>query len=119
MFRLCEDNGVKQRHMRAGKANMDSIHYFHSYAVSDRIDFSHLSEEVIPTRQKDPQQIALSLLPSAEDDAEICDNISVMISLVLYNGLAFFKHSFDGVVNWHIQHGYFEQMSRKSMWYVN
>ncbi len=54
--------------MRAGVKKPDSIHYFHSYAVADRVDFSTLSDEVIPTHQRDKKQIALSLLPSAEDD---------------------------------------------------
>ena len=52
-FRLCGDNvdkTIKQRHMRLATRKLESIHYFHIYAVADRIDFSHLSKSVIPTQ---------------------------------------------------------------------
>ena len=47
MYRLCGDNidkTVKQHYIWSDAQNMGSIHYFHSYAVVDRIDFSALSE---------------------------------------------------------------------------
>ena len=71
LFHICGDNidhSVKQRYMRVGKSRPDEIHYFHSYAVSNRIDFSGLSERVVPTLAQDPEQVALSLLPTPEDD---------------------------------------------------
>ena len=116
-FRLCGDNidkGIKQRHMRVDVVKPDSIHYFHSYAVADRVDVSKFSEHIIPTQQTDPRQVALSLLPSPEDDAAIRNSISVLISLVLFTNLPFFKLTFDGVVTWHIQHEFYEDMSTKS-----
>ena len=108
MYRLCGDNivkGIKQRYMRVGKQGLDAIHYFHSYAVSNRVD---------STGMEDQHQIALSLLPSADDDDVIRNNISILLSRVLVKSLAFFKMSFDGVVNWHIQHQFYEEMSKKS-----
>ena len=44
-FKLVGDNidkNVKARYLRSDHGN-SSLHYFHSFAVKDRIDFSHLS----------------------------------------------------------------------------
>lgn len=93
---------------------LESIHYFQSYAVADRVDFSHLSKSVIPTQQSDPKQVAISLLPSPEDDLAIRENICVLMSRVLFDNVAFFNLSFDGVIDWHIMHEYYKEMSAKS-----
>ena len=117
MYRLCGDNidkGIKQRYMRVGKQGLDAIHYFHSYAVSNRVDSTGMGERVIPTGQKDQHQIALSLLPSADDDDVIRNIISILLSRFLVKSVAFFKMSSDGVVNWHIKHQFYEEMSKKS-----
>ena len=117
MYRLCGDNidkTVKQRYIRSDKTGTESIHHFHSYAVSDRIDFSDMSEILPATGVTDPQQLALSLLPSPEDDAAMRNNISILISRVLVNNLDFSKLSFDKVVDWHIKHDFYQQMSTKS-----
>ena len=37
------DKGVKARYMRADKYHNKSLHYFHSYAMASRIDFSKFS----------------------------------------------------------------------------
>ena len=100
--------------MRLATRKLELIHYFHIYAVADRIDFSHLSKSVIPTQQCDPEQVALSLLPSPEDDLAIRENICVLMSRVLFDNVAFFNLSFDGVINWHIEHEYYKEMSTKS-----
>ena len=100
--------------MRVETRKPESVHYFHSYAVADRINFSHLSNTVIPTQQSDPKQVAISLLPSPEDNLAIRENICVLMSRVLFNNVAFFKLSFDGVINWHIKHEYYKEMSTKS-----
>ena len=47
MYRLCGDNidkTVKPRYMRSDTHKTESIHYFHSYAIANRVDFSDLSE---------------------------------------------------------------------------
>lgn len=114
---LCGDNwdkGRKQRHMRVGIEKIESLHYCHSYAVSDRIDFSNLSPQVHPTLQTSSEQIALSLLPNTDDDSEIRDNICTLLSRVLYNNMSFVRLSFDGVVDWHIKHEFYKEMSAKS-----
>ncbi len=94
--------------MRVGTSKPESIHYFHSYAVADRIDFTTLSDQVIPTLQRNAKQVALSLLPTPEDDLAIRENI---ISTILYENI---NLCFDGVVDWHIKHQFYDEMSTKS-----
>jgi len=53
--------------MRSDRPKAEGIHYFHYYAVADRIDFSVLSDQWLPTRQKDARQLAACLLPSPDD----------------------------------------------------
>ena len=118
LFHICGDNidhTVKQRYMRVGKARPEEIHYFHSCAVSDRIDFSGLSEKVVPTLAQDPEQVALSLLPTPEDDEAIRSNMCTLMSRIIYENMDFARFTFDGVVNWHITHDFYKEMSRKSV----
>ena len=91
-----------------------SIHYFHSYAVADRIDFSSLPETTPPLPIVDVQQLAASLLPSSDDDVALRKNFATLVSHILFGNIDFFKLTFDGVVEAHIKHEFFEQMSRKS-----
>ena len=60
-----------------------------TYAVSDRIDFSGLSERVVPTLAQDPEQVALSLLPIPEDDEAIRNNMCTLISHIMYENMDF------------------------------
>ena len=41
-------------------------------------------------------------------------NICVLISRVLFKSLPFFILSLDGVVEWHIKHDFYDEMSTKS-----
>ena len=68
----------------------------------------------MPTLARDPEQIALSLLPTPEDDKAIRNNMCTLISRIIYENMAFAKLTFnDGVVNWHIIHDFYEEMLRK------
>lgn len=108
MYHLCGDNidkNVKQRYYRTDKTpGIRSLHYFHYYAIKDRIDFSQMGEESIKCAQSDIQQIAISLLPTPEDDAALKKNVCTLMSRILYSNISFFKQSFDGAVDWHIDH---------------
>ncbi len=64
MYHLVGDNVDKGIKQRVGISKPDDIHYFHSYAVGDRIDFS---DQVIPTLQQNSEQVAVSLLPTSDD----------------------------------------------------
>lgn len=118
MYQLCGDNidkGIKQRHMRTNIKAPQSIHYFHYYAVADRIDFSGLSDQIIPTQQEDQTKVALSLLPTDDDDSALRSNICILLSRIAYDNMGFFKASFDGVINWHLKHEFSAEMSTKSV----
>lgn len=101
--------------MRVGDNKPKSINYFHSYAIADRIDFTSLSNKVIPTHQRDVKQLALFLLPNPEDYVALRNNIITLISRILFENLGFFKLTFDGVVDWHIKHDFYKEMSAKSV----
>jgi len=83
--------------MRAGVNKPDSVHYFHSYAVADRVDFTSLSDKVIPTLQHDKKQLAMSLLPAPEDDEALQDNIVIQMSRILFENMEFFRLSLMGL----------------------
>ncbi len=113
---MCGDNidkGIKPRYMRV-RDKPQEIHYFHSYAVADHVDLTSLKDQVIPTQQTDAKQVAISLLPTAEDDKALKQNICELMSRIWYQHCDFFKLSFDGVINWHIKHDYWNEMSSKS-----
>lgn len=116
MYRLCGniDKTVRQRYMRSDVPKPESIHYFHYYAVANRIDFSHLSEITPPLPNVEVRQIATSLLPTPDDDMALRHNLAILVSRILFQNLTFFQLAFDGVIEWHIKHEYYEQMSRKS-----
>ena len=108
------DKNVKARYMRSDKHHNQSLHCFHSFAIKNRIDFSHLSDVQPHSCANSPHNTAVSLLPSADDDRLLRKNFGILISRVLVTHMPFFKCSFDGVITWHIMHKYYEQMCRKS-----
>lgn len=116
--KLCGDNidkTVRQRYMRSDRHGTSSLHYFHSYAIADRIDFSNLSEESKYSTSLDNHALASMLLPSLEDEESLRKNFKVIVSRILYDNIHFIKYTFDGVVNWHIKHCYYNEMSKKSV----
>lgn len=116
-FRLCGDNidkSICRRHLRSDRRNQ-SIHYFHAYAVENRIDISALSDVSIHVSEFTTLEYASkSVLPRRGDDTMIRENIGILISRVLYQHLDFFNFSLDGVIQWHITHKYYTEMSCKS-----
>ena len=79
IFRLCCDNidkVVRQRFMRSDSTRPDSIHYFHSYTVRDRVDFTCLSEVVPRPITSTLHQHALNLLPSPADNRALYETSS-------------------------------------------
>ena len=65
-----------------------SLHYFNSYAVKDRIPTAHLEDKSsLPDFAAfDPSQ----LMPSTEDDELIQKNFRILISRVLKKNFPFF-----------------------------
>ena len=96
------DKGVKSRYMRSEKYRGQSLHYFHSFAVQSRIDFSSFPDTHPDTCLDSPERRAKFLLPSIEDDSDLKHGISVLISRILAKNMPFFWHAFEDVVQWHI-----------------
>ena len=114
-YRICGDNidkTVRPRFMRSDRKNT-SLHYFHAYAVQNRIDVSALSDS-IESKTYNPESIANMIIPSMSDDKLLRENIAALISRVLVSNLSFFEFSFDKVVDWHIEHQFSLEMSQKS-----
>ena len=68
-YRLCGDNIdiVHQRYMRSDVRKVSSLHYFNSYAIADRVNFSHLSNKT-SCLHLDQHAISMMILPSMEDE---------------------------------------------------
>ena len=116
-YRLVGDNidkSIRHRYMRIDKCGLSDIHYFHFYALKDRIDFSGLSDILPNPNALSLNQLTSSLLPSKEDDAALQNNFSVLLSRILCDSFSFFKRTFDGVIEWHIKHPFYAEMCSKS-----
>ena len=116
-FRLCGDNidkTVRRRFLRSDRGNV-SLHYFHSFAIINRIDFSNLSDD-LPDNSTvtDLENVALSLQPTKLDDKILQKNIGTLISRILSNNMNFFKVCLEDLINWHVEHKYTPEMSQKS-----
>ena len=116
-YKLVGDNldmSINARYIQSEGHQNQSCHFFHSLAVLDRINFSALSTHLQPTCNNSPLNMALSLVPSTEDDVNLLQNIATYISRVLVTYMSFFKFTFSDVTTWHIQHKFYKEMSKKS-----
>ena len=112
-YRLVGDNidkEVKPRNMTM-EHQTRSLHYFHTYAVKDRIDLSAFSDDV-PTTNLDDMDLE-KLLPSHHDEHMMTQNFTTLIGRCLVKNIPFFK-KFDTGIQKHIYHEYSEAMSAKS-----
>ena len=104
------DKSVKPRHEIVDH-HTKSLQYFHSYAVLDRIDFSHYSDE--PTTMDASLYSVESFLPTPDDLKQMFTNFTVLVSRILVEYLPCFQGFSKAVIN-HIPHLYTKQMSAKS-----
>ena len=109
------DKGVKAWYMRVEGSHNKSLHYFHSFAVQNRVDFSHLPDVLPHTCLNSPHKLAVALLPSRDDDKALRQHFVTHVSRILATYIPFFKFTFEEVVEWHIKHDYYDQMSAKSL----
>ena len=107
------DKSVKARYMHDGAGNQ-SLHYFHYFAVKNRVNLSNLPDVHPQTCMPSPELKAVIMLPSAEDDKDLCRLFAVHVSRVLATHIPYFKYAFDDVVEWHIKHKYYSEMSLAS-----
>ena len=103
------DKHVKPRDMRHD-VQAQSLHYFNSYAVKDRLPTAHLEDKPsLPDFSAfDPSK----LMPST-DDKSIQKNFTILISHVLKKNFPFFE-KFATNVPKHIKHKYYKELSKKS-----
>ncbi len=104
------DKNVTPRDMRVDHLTK-SYHYFHSYAVRDRVDLTAASNV---TPDTDVESLSLTcFLPSLDDCKRLRDNYIVLASRVLVEHLRFLA-PLKGCVPEHIQHKYSKEMMQKS-----
>ena len=116
-YRIVGDNidkNIQRRHLRLDRRNQ-SVHHFHAYAVENRIDVSEYSDKTTKISEvTDIEYAAASVLPKCIDDIIMKDNIAVLVSRILFKYLDIFNVSFDGLIEWHIEHKHYSEMSSKS-----
>ena len=116
-YKLVGDNidiTVNARYLRADNHRDQSLHFFHSYAVLDKINMGTLPIDLPASCNPSPLNMAQSLLPSQEHDASLLNNLAILISRVLATHMPFFQFAFSDVVTWHIHHRFYKEMSSKS-----
>lgn len=112
-FKIVGDNldkYVKPRFMRINKQSQ-SLNYFNSYAVKDRIDLTSFSN-FKPFIDIDVN--VADLLPSSDVHSQVVKNMAVLVARILVDNMAVFKFYFGDVVERHILHKYSDEMSKKS-----
>ncbi len=104
------DKNVSPRDMRVDHQT-NSLHYFHSYAVHDRIDMSGYSNEIPDI---DVESLPFTtFLPSLNDCKKLRDNYIILASRVLVRHLAFLA-PLKGCVPQHIEHAHLKELTNKS-----
>lgn len=83
------DKCVHCRHMQIWKQTQ-SLHYFHSYAVQDRVGCSNLSDDPksSPATAKDDID---TVLPTVEDDAILHHDFAILVARILCKHMSFSK----------------------------
>ena len=100
--------------MRVERFQNQSLHYVNSYAVLSRIDHNQLPDVYPDMCANSPTANAKLLLPSVDDDSSLRRNFMTLVSRILCSNMKFFQFAFDGIVDWHIIHQYYKEMSTKS-----
>ena len=104
------DKTIHARHETLDSRNR-SLHYFNSYAVLDRCDFSSFSEHHSP-----PDLVAYDvrcLLPTTTDLDAMIQNFSILVGRLLTKYVPGFA-AFKSLSIPHIQHKHSVEMSKKS-----
>ncbi|KAL5516953.1 hypothetical protein EMCRGX_G002412 [Ephydatia muelleri] len=112
-FRLVGDNvdkNVKPRDMRLN-SQTTSLHYFHTYAVKDRICFSHLSTDPIEIVQ---DSINFEMFyPIVGDNTQLVSNLETLVARMFVQRIPGLQ-SLSAEATPHIKHLYSKQMALKS-----
>ncbi|KAL5467435.1 hypothetical protein EMCRGX_G031658 [Ephydatia muelleri] len=111
-FRLVGDNidkTIGPRDMRLNNQSK-SLHYFHVYAVKDRVDVRHLSPSVTMLSPGDMD--VTKFLPSDEDNETLLANYKVLMARVITKHVPGLAHLSPLIPN--IRHAHSDSMSKKS-----
>ena len=104
------DKTVRPRHETL-KHHNQSLHYFQSYAVRDRVDLGLFSDEL---PQADPSTFSPELLlPSQEDLDCMLKNFTILVTRVLVKYMPCFQ-KFTAKIVQHIPHKFSAEMTKKS-----
>ena len=104
------DKNVSPRDMRVDNQTK-SFHYFHSYAVLDRVDLRTYSNK---RPDIDVESLPLTVfLPSLNDCKKLRDNYIILASRVLVKHLSFLA-PFKACVPQHIEHVHLKELTKKS-----
>jgi L1 cell adhesion molecule like protein len=106
------DKNVRSRHMRLDRQNK-SLHYFHSFAVKDRVNLHNVSDTP-PTELPAVSEAVEMLLPNEDDHAAICDEFAILVAQMMCDNMQYFKENYGDIVQRHIPHQYEQEMSSKS-----
>ena len=112
-YRLVSDNIDKQVRPRDMRSDYQtrSLHYFHTYAVRDRVDLTRISDQ---KPFLDLKTIHLdATLPTSGDKKELQKNFSILFARILKKYIPFFA-KFGAGLERHIQHEVYHEMSQKS-----
>ena len=85
-----------------------SLHYVHSYAVKDKINFSKLSSNT-PTNVN-----IFDVIPNEEDYKSLLSDLVLLITRMIVKYIPFCHEDFENLPLKHIFHKYSEQMSNRS-----
>lgn len=58
--------------------------------------------------------MVLNLLPTKQSDDILADHLAMLISRIIVSNIPFFSFAFSDVVEWHLDHEYYREMSMKS-----
>eukprot|EP00731_Ephydatia_muelleri_P025442 Em0017g525a len=112
-FKLIGDNidkNIKPRDMRINNQT-ESLHYFHEFAVKDRINFSDITNNA---ELVFPDDIDYSVFyPNDDDDAQLVSNFQTLVTRIFVEHIPHLQHLFGNVTH-NIQHKYSKNMSIKS-----
>ena len=108
------DGNIRPRYMRLDR-KVKSIHYYHFYAVQDRINLEGIPKINPPSYLPSPDAIAKSLLPTTADDAILKNNFKILFTRILLETLPFFQTAFSGLEAQHIQHRRSSEMAKPSI----
>ena len=105
------DENIRPRHMTSDHQTQ-SVHYFHCYAVQDRVDFHHLSND---EPMGDVSKLELScFLPTVNESDNIRRNYAKLFGRILISKFPYFHKLFNDCVPAHISYKYSEEMGCKS-----